>query len=70
VSQTNGLVSADKKAVGDLKLTGWQLGTSTDNEAISATDTVHSAFAKTQRQINSNQVDLNTLKGIVTTDAV
>ena len=68
ITQTDGLVSADKKKVGDLTLGGWALGYSTvNNESIADTDTINNAFAKAQRQINANKLALSTLNGNNTT---
>lgn len=64
ITQTDGLVTAGKKKVGELTLTGWTLGENvTNNESIADTDTVFNAFAKTQRQINANKVALAVLNG-------
>ena len=68
ITQTDGLVSAGKKKVGDLTLGGWALGQSTvNNESIANTDTVNNAFAKAQRQINANKLALSILNGSSTT---
>ena len=68
ITQTDGLVSAGKKKVGDLTLGGWTLGQSIVNdESIADTDTVNSAFAKAQRQINANKLALSILNGNDTT---
>ena len=68
ITQTDGLVSAGKKKVGDLTLGGWALGQSTvNNESIADTDTINNAFAKAQRQINANKLALSTLNGNSTT---
>lgn len=64
ITQTDGLVSADKKKVGELTLTGWTLGENVANsESIADTDTVNNAFAKAQRQINANKAALTVLNG-------
>lgn len=68
ITQTDGLVSAGKKKVGDLTLGGWALGQSTvNNESIADTDTINNAFAKAQRQINANKLALSILNGNDTT---
>ena len=50
ITQTDGLITAGKKKIGELTLTGWTIGESvTSNESIADTDTVFGAFTKTQR---------------------
>ena len=50
ITQTDGLVTASKKKIGELNLTGWTLGENVaNNESIAGTDTVNKAFAKAQR---------------------
>jgi dGTP triphosphohydrolase len=47
ITQTNGLVSAGKKKIGDIALTGWSLGENVvDSTPISDRDNVFNAFAK------------------------
>ena len=65
ITQTDGkLTSLNKTAIGNLTLNGWTIGTNTaDDIAIADTDTVFNAFAKTQRQINSNRNVIAVLNG-------
>lgn len=66
ITQTDGLIAAGKKKIGELTLTGWTIGESvTSNESIADTDTVFGAFAKTQRQINTNAANLANLSTTV-----
>lgn len=68
IAQTDGLVSAGKKKIGELSLTGWTLGENVvDSTPIADTDNVFNAFAKTQRQINANKTALAVLNGNSTT---
>ena len=68
ITQTDGLVSAGKKKIGDIALTGWSLGENVvDSTPIADTDNVFNAFAKAQRQINANKTALAVLNGNSTT---
>lgn len=64
ITQTDGLITAGKKKVGELTLAGWTLGENVaNNESIADTDTVNNAFAKAQKQINANKAALAVLNG-------